>query len=123
MHPIRVLLAMTSADRCQALRAVLQTQQDITVVASEPDPLRVLIAVDETDADVVLIDARTPDAPPPLVDHLLIEYPSLIVIAHGDGMSECALYRFRIDRQTFPDDGGASMLRAIRTSHSEALHL
>jgi hypothetical protein len=113
---------MTPDERCRALSAILRAQQDITVIASEPDPLLALLAVEESNAEVVLVAARDSDKTPPIVDHLLMENPSLIVIADGGVGAESCIYRFSLERRVFVDDGETSILKAIRNSRREAVH-
>lgn len=77
---IRVLLAVKSRTVCKRLQCLIEQDPDIEVVAKAIDPVDVLVAVKEAQADVVIQTWPQSGKLPGLVSSLLAEYPDLLVI-------------------------------------------
>lgn len=76
--PIRILLAQLPHVLQETLGNALSQQADM-VVARTGNYVEVLLAVRETQADVVVIGMEDTE-PPGIASHLLEEYPSLRII-------------------------------------------
>jgi chemotaxis response regulator CheB len=116
--PVKVLLANIPEQMKRTLRTVVEGQDDIEVVGEEPDPVRTLIAVAETNADVVVVAALESAEEPSIVGHLLMEYPTLAVVALGQTQS--CVYRFRLERSPFISMQ-TEILKAIRSARYSSL--
>jgi chemotaxis response regulator CheB len=119
---IRVLFANTQDEKSRKLREILRAQGDIELVEKKPELLQTLIAVGEANADVVLVDAPETGEVSPMIDHLLMEYPSVVIIALGADRVQSQIYRFRIECTPLDDGTAAAVVDAIRGAHYGSLH-
>lgn len=91
--PIRILLAQLPNALQTTLERVLSDQPDMVASLAE-NHVEVLLAVGETQADVVVIGMENAQ-PPGIVSHLLDEYPSLRIILVDVGEHRGFLYELR----------------------------
>jgi DNA-binding NarL/FixJ family response regulator len=118
--PARVLLTIRQDARRSQLRRLLQNQQDIIVVAEEFDPLRILVAVAETNADVVILDLPDGGTDPGICSHLLAEFPQLVVLALSLQQDELVVYKNKIIKERISSPADKEILSIIRQARSDA---
>ncbi|HEX8185339.1 MAG TPA: hypothetical protein VF747_11320 [Blastocatellia bacterium] len=111
---VNVLLAIRSHAAREYLRRLIQSQQDMVIVGVETDPVEILLATAETEAQVVVLDLLEGNADPGICSHLLTEFPQLLILALSSNRDTGILYRQRIvkKRLNAPSDG--EILSAIR---------
>lgn len=118
--PARVLLTIGQDARRLQLRRLLENQQDIIVVAEEFDPLRILVAVAETMADVVILDLPDGVTDPGICSHLLAEFPQLVVLALSLKQDELIVYKNKIVKERISSPADKEILSIIRQARSDA---
>src|SRR5215471_6231170 len=113
-HPVRVVLA----NRPRALRArlaeLLQHQSDIEVAGTVLDPVKLLIAVEDTQADVVIVTLPDSGDMPGICSHLLHEYPQLLILALSSARTRACVYRQAITVEPLADVSDEGILTALR---------
>jgi DNA-binding NarL/FixJ family response regulator len=113
-HLVKVLLA----NRPEALRTVLvtllQSQDDIEVVGLILDPVELLVAVEDTHADVVVLTLPDSGEMPGICSHLLHEYPQLLILALSSDRTRAYVYRQAITVEPLVDMSDESILTAVR---------
>ncbi len=79
VEKIRILLVDDHVILRAGLRALLGTEPDMEVVGEVLDPLDLLVAVKEMEADAVILAVKDSEEPG-LCSHLLAEYPNLAIL-------------------------------------------
>ena len=118
MRSIKVLLANDPLILREVVREIIARQPDMEVVGEILDPLGVLLAVKETEADVVVIGLRDSEEPG-LVSHLLAECPYVTVLglaSHGD---TAIIVQMCLWRKEIVDPSAVNILRALRNAVRE----
>ena len=118
MRSIKVLLANDPLILREVVREIIARQPDMEVVGEILDPLGVLLAVKETEADVVVIGLRDSEEPG-LVSHLLAECPYVTVLglaSHGD---TAIIVQMCLWRKEIVDPSEVNILRALRNAVRE----
>jgi two-component system chemotaxis response regulator CheB len=113
MRSIKVLLANDPAILREVLREVIARQPDMEVVGEILDPLGVLLAVKETQADVVVIGLRDAEEPG-LVSHLLAECPYVTVLGLAAQGDTAIIVQMCLWRKEIVDPSEVNILRALR---------
>ena len=117
-HQVRVLLA----NRPRALRArlakLLQRQSDIEVVGTVLDPIELLVAVEDTQADVVVVTLPDSGEIPGICSHLLHEYPQLLILALSLACTGACVYRQTITVEQLSDTSDEGILTAVRKAQA-----
>jgi DNA-binding NarL/FixJ family response regulator len=98
---IRVLLAVESPVS-ERLQKLIQQDADIEIVGQVTDPVDVLVAVKETQADVVIQQFPQSGSLPGICSNLLMEYPHLLVIGIPPRQDRVFACRQRIARKRLP---------------------
>jgi DNA-binding transcriptional LysR family regulator len=98
----------------ESLESLLASQSDVDVELVEPDPVEILTAVERTGADAVVVTLPESGEDPGLADHLLFEYPDLLVIALSATEKRGFTYRLVVDRSPIEPLSPAGVLAAIR---------
>ena len=114
MGKVRVLLANKPRMLRELLRSLIQRQADMEVMGEVLDPVELLLAVDETQADVVVVDLPESGEEPGICSHLLAEYPQLLVLALSPGRDRAILYRQSIIKEELSKLSDDEILEAIR---------
>ena len=114
MGKVRVLLANKPRMLRELLRSLIQRQADMEVMGEVLDPVELLLAVDETQADVVVVDLPESGEEPGICSHLLAEYPQLLVLALSPGRDRAILYRQSIIKEELSKLSEDEILEAIR---------
>ncbi len=80
MKKIRVLLANRSRMMQEVVDGMIQSLPDVEVVGGMVNPVDLLIAVRETNADALILDLENSEEPG-VISHLIAEYPELTIVA------------------------------------------
>ena len=99
---IRVLLAVDSPTICKRLQVLFKQDPAIEVVGQVTDPVDVLLAVSEMQADVVVQTWPQSGKPPGSVSTLFAEYGELLVIGVPPRQDRAWACRQRIARTKLP---------------------
>lgn len=99
----------------ETLESVLRGQSDIDVELVEPDAVEILTAVGRTGADAVVVTLPESGEDPGLADHLLFEYPDLLVIALSPAEKGGFVYRLVVDKKPIEPLSAAGVLAVIRS--------
>jgi hypothetical protein len=86
------------------------------LVGQASDPVPLLLAVDETCADVLIVSLLENEKEPGVCSHLLMEYPGLIVLALSSTVSHGLLLRRPFSREAVADTSDESILLTIRNA-------
>lgn len=97
----------------ESLETFLADQSDIEIELVEPEPVAILAAVERTGADAVVL-TMPESGEPGLTDHLLYEYPDLLVIALSPSEENGFVYRLVIDKKPLKPVTSDGILAAIR---------
>ena len=115
---IKVLLANEPGSVRETLEELLQHQSDVEVVGTVREPIEILLAVDETQAEVVVLTLPESGEIPGICTHLLTEYPRLLILALAADRESACLYRRGIVVEPLPnvsEDGILGVIRRART--------
>jgi DNA-binding NarL/FixJ family response regulator len=106
------------ADRPDLLRTglstLLQRQSDIEIVGTAIDPVELLIAAGDTQADVVVVTLPDSGEMPGICSHLLYEYPQLLIVALSSARTRAYVYRQAITVEPLADISDEGILTAVR---------
>ncbi len=80
MKKIRILLANRPPMVLEIMREMVQRQEDMEVVGEILDPIGLLVAVREREADAVILTLKDYEEPG-LCSHLVAEYPNLTILS------------------------------------------
>lgn len=111
---IRVLVANVSEVLFEVVREALAGQADLVLVGRAEGPWAALIDAGGP-VDVVLLGAPG-EGPPPLLGHLLQEYPDLRVIALAPAGRASILYWRGLRRRRVPLPSAAALAESIRAA-------
>ena len=111
---IRVLLATKSRELCEPLRSLIQSQMDMEIVGEAFSPVGLLLAVDQTKADVAIIEMLDSDQNPGICSHLLAEYPDLLILALTPERESAYLFCQKIIKEPLCEASDEDILLAIR---------
>lgn len=87
MRKIKVLLASRPKMLSEVIRSIVERQPDMKVVGEVLDPVELLLAVETTGAEVVIVTPLEATGQPHLCSQLLAAYPQLRIVtltAKGD---------------------------------------
>lgn len=111
---VKVLLANAPEALPTDLATLLQQQSDIEVVGTVLDPVDLLVAVGDTQADVVVMPLPDSGEMPGVCSHLLHEYPQLLILALSPARTRACVYRQAITVEPLADISDEGILRAVR---------
>lgn len=110
MKKIRILLANRPPVILEVMRGMVQRQEDMEVVGVIQDPIGLLVAVREMEADAVILMLEDNEEPG-LCSHLLAEYPNLTILGlAADGKTAF----LRLPRRKINLPSEASIVDALR---------
>jgi chemotaxis response regulator CheB len=105
---VKILMVDVPSGLRNLLQDVIQRQENMLVVGEAFDPIDLLLTVNETDADVVIMGHSQADSMPGICTHLLIEFPILLVLTVSTIDQRAFLYRRQITQEevsyTIPED-------------------
>jgi len=107
---IKIVLANRPRMMREVVKQMIDSQPDMEVVGEVLDPVDLLVAVRDTQADAVILDLED-SKEPGLTSHLLAEYPNLTILGLAAN-GKTAFIRPR--RQEILDPTGAKILTALR---------
>jgi DNA-binding NarL/FixJ family response regulator len=118
-RPIRVLLANSPQALRTRLARLLRLQSDIEVVGTVLDPIALLSAVGETQAEVVVVTLPESGEMPGICSHLFYEYPELVILALSSTRSRAYVYRqvMTVEQLSSPLD--EDILAAVRKAKAD----
>src|SRR6266568_9431265 len=113
-HSVKVLVANRPEALRTGLATLLQRQSDIEVVGTVLDPIELLVAVGDTQADVVVVTLPDSGEMPGICSHLLHEYPQLLILALSSARTRACIYRQAITVEPLADISDEGILTAVR---------
>jgi hypothetical protein len=113
LNEIRVLMAVSPPLLSDALRALLCRKAKIVIVDEVLDPVDILLRARNRRADVVVATLESVPDIPPLVTHLLAEFPDLLIVGIDMQMQRACTYRNRLEVQPIPDFSVAGITKAM----------
>ena len=113
-YSLKVLLANGPEALRTGLATMLQQQSDIEVVGTVLDPIELLVAVEDTQADVVVVTLPDSGEMPGICSHLLQEYPQLLILALSSARTRACVYRQAITAEPLADVSDEGILTALR---------
>ena len=111
---VKVLLANGPEALPIGLATLLQQQSDIEVVGTILDPVELLVAVGDTQAEVVVVTLPDSGEMPGICSHLLHEYPQLLILALSSARTRACIYRQAITVEPLADISDEGVLTAVR---------
>jgi DNA-binding NarL/FixJ family response regulator len=111
---VRVLLADIPHLLRASLERLLQHHRDIEVVETVIDPVELLIAVEDTQADVVVVTLPDSGEMPGICSHLFAEYPQLLILALSSDRTRACIYKQVTAVEQLIDTSEEEILKAIR---------
>src|SRR5262245_49126703 len=103
------------------LQDVIQRQKNMLIVGEAFDPIDLLLTVNETDADVVIMGHPQADRMPGICTHLLAEFPILLILIVSTIDQRAFLYERKITQEevsyTIPEDLIARVNEAYSAIH------
>ena len=111
---IKVLLANEPEEFRKRLKTLIQEQEDMKVVGEVLDPIELLLTVNETQADVVILTLPDPGGELGIATHLFAEFPQVLVLAISPVCEQAFLYQQIISREQLPGKSGEDVLVALR---------
>lgn len=98
---IRVLLATKSPAVSTRLKDLVQQDREMEVVREVTDPVDLLVAVNQTQAEMVIGEWPESEEVPGIITHLLTEFPELLVIGIPPNREYAFAYRQTITATRF----------------------
>jgi chemotaxis response regulator CheB len=77
---VKILMVDVPGNLRSLFQHVIEQQENMVVVGEAFDPVDLLLTVNETDADVVIMGHPQADRMPGICSHLLAEYPVLLIL-------------------------------------------
>ena len=119
-HTVKVLVT----NRPDALRTwleeLLQHQSDIEVVGTVLDPIELLIAIEDTQADVAVVDLPDSGEMPGICSHVFHEYPQFLILALSSDHMRACVYRQVITEAQLPNTSNEVILTASRQAKADS---
>ena len=105
---VKILMVDVPGSLHHLLQDVIQRQTNMLVVGEAFDPIDLLLTVNETDADVVIMGHPQAESMPGICTHLLTEFPILLILIVSTIDQRAFLYRRKITQEevsyTIPED-------------------
>lgn len=119
MGRVKVMLATKPRLLRESLTDLIQRQTDMEMVGEVFEPIELLWAVGETNADVVVMALPDTNEDPGICSHLLAEYPQLLIIAVSRERDRAFLYQRRPTKELLLRPSNEEILTAIREAVEE----
>lgn len=105
---VKILMVDVPDDLRNLLQDVIQRRKNMLVVGEASDPIDLLLTVNGTDADVVIMGHPQADRMPGIGTHLLAEFPTLLILIVSTIDQRAFLYERKITQEevsyTIPED-------------------
>jgi DNA-binding NarL/FixJ family response regulator len=111
----RVLLAIESPLLRQLLGNRIQQEGDLELVGEITDPIDILVAVRETETDVVVQSWPESEEIPAIATHLFAEYPHLVLVGLSPDFDRICVCRQVIETSVLALPGFQEIVDAIRS--------
>ena len=95
----KVVLAVKPQLLRELLRRVIEEKSEMEIECEVFDPIDLLLAVKDTEADVVVMNLSESHRTPEICTHLLTEFPDLLVIGISAQSDRAYAYRSAIVKQ------------------------
>lgn len=115
MDKIRVLLANHPVMLPDAIRRLVEGQDDMEVVGDCRGPMKILQETGRVNADAVILAQEQADDPG-LCSQLLAVYPDLIIMSVTPDLTAVATLRLSSHRQEFTDLQQEDMIEPLRSA-------
>jgi DNA-binding NarL/FixJ family response regulator len=111
---VRILLADIPYALRIFLEEILQRHTDVEVAGTVSDPVELLIAVEDTQADVVVVTLPNSGEMPGICSHLFNEYPQLLILALLPDRTRAWIYQQVTAVEQLINTSEEEILKAIR---------
>ena len=105
---VKILMVDVPNGLSNLLQDVIQRQENMLVVGEAFDPIDLLLTVNATDADVVIMGHPQADSMPGICTHLLAEFPILLILIVSTIDQRAFLYERKITQEevsySIPED-------------------
>lgn len=116
MRKIQVVLAVAPRMLREPLRMLLEGESDLQIADEVLDPVDLLMAVKDAEANVVIMTVPDAEEIPAICTHLLTEFPDLLVIGISSTANRAFTYRSTIDCEPLSGLMLEDVVTAIRTA-------
>lgn len=118
---IKILMIDIPDEIHDALKELIQSQSNMEVVGEAFDPINLLLTINDTQADVVIMGVTQVDRVPGICTHLLAEYPDLLILTLSTQQHKAFLYQRSITRDEILDTSPETLITRISEAYSSAL--
>lgn len=105
---VKILMVDVPDDLRSLLEDVIARQANMEVIGEAFDPIDLLVTVNETEADVVIMGHPEAEKMPGICTHLLTEFPILLILIISTIDQRAFLYERKIRQEevsyTIPED-------------------
>ncbi len=105
---VKILMVNVPSNLRNVLQEGIERQENMLVVGEAFDPIDLLVTVNDTEADVVIMGHPQADRMPGICSHLLAEYPILLILIISTIDQRAFLYERKITQEevsyTIPED-------------------
>jgi chemotaxis response regulator CheB len=119
---IRILMIAVHGEIHDLLQALVAHRDDMEMVGEASDPIDLLLAVNYTQSDVVILGSSQPDRIPGICTHLLAEYPDLLIFVLSTRDRRCFLYERNITQEEIPYKNPEDLIMRIDEAFSSPAH-
>ena len=119
---IKILLLDIPEEMQDVLESAIQRQSNMETVGEAFDPINLLLTVDDTDADVVVMGHPDADRMPGICTHLLAEYPDLLILTLSTQDSRAFLYERNITQKEIAFQSPEDLIAKIGEAFSSPMY-
>jgi DNA-binding NarL/FixJ family response regulator len=119
---VRILMIDVQGEIHDLLQALVAHRDDMEMVGEASDPIDLLLAVNDTQSDVVILEYSQPDRIPGICTHLLAEYPDLLIFVLSTRDHRCFLYERNITQEEIPYQNPEDLIMRIDEAFSSPAH-
>jgi DNA-binding NarL/FixJ family response regulator len=116
VEKVKVLVANRPRLLLDSIANLIRRQNDMEVVGevSDPTPIELLLATNEAQPDVVIVDLLEAEEEPGICSHLLAENPRILILALSSEFERAFLYCQSVSRERLYTVSNEEILAAIR---------
>ncbi len=118
---IKVLMINVPYRIHDSLKELIQAQDSMQMVGEAFDPIDLLLTVNDTEADVVIMGHPQCDRVPGICTHLLAEYPDLLVFTLSTETYSAFLYQRKITQNEIPFATTENLINTIAEAFSSPM--
>ncbi len=119
---IRVLMINVPEDIQDSLKELIQAREQMRMVGEAFDPIDLLLTVNDTQADVVIMGHEQCDRVPGICTHLLAEYPDLLVLTLSTQNDSAFLYQRKITQSEIAFTSTENLIETIAEAFSSPMY-